>query len=256
MRIRRSAGVFTLAPCLAFLGAWILARPVPAAAAPVPVLVEAFTSEGCSSCPPADAYLGELDRTQPIAGATVLAIEEHVDYWDGLGWRDPFAMPDNGARQRAYARVLEDHGVFTPEVVLDGQRIVRPQDAASAARAIAEAARAPHARVSVGRTGERLSIDISGLPALSPGERAGIWLAVTESGLVSRVERGENAGRTLPHAPVLRSLRRIGSLTQGNPATHLEATMDTSASWRTSNLRAVVFLQTDDLRQIVGVGSP
>lgn len=236
------------------LGGWLFARkadpPAPAHAVGgggVPVVVEVFSSEGCSSCPPADEYLARLDRTQPIDGVTVVALEEHVDYWDRLGWKDPFGNAAFGDRQSAYARVLEDSRVYTPEVIIDGHAVVEGGDEDEARRMMQASAREPKAHVTVAKTASGVTVDVSDTPAASPEEGAEVWLAVTESGLTTDVPRGENAGRRLSHGPIVRSLQRLGTLS--GPTFHAERPLTLHGE------RVVVFVQRAKTRRIVGVGA-
>src|SRR5580698_5275704 len=107
-----------------YFGFLVLAIGVPLALAadrPVPVIVELFTSEGCSSCPAADRMLARLEQTQPVPGAQVVAIEEHVDYWNQLGWTDPFSSPQYRRRQNDYAVAFKAEDIFTPQMVVNGQ---------------------------------------------------------------------------------------------------------------------------------------
>src|SRR5580704_11614543 len=87
----------------------------------VPVVVELFTSEGCSSCPPAEQLLSRMDRTQPFAGVRVIALEEHVDYWNSLGWTDPFSSSQYRIRQNDYGRKFSAEGIYTPQMIVNGQ---------------------------------------------------------------------------------------------------------------------------------------
>jgi hypothetical protein len=222
----------------------------PATGVRVPVIVELFSSEGCSSCPPADAYVAALDRTQPVDGAAVIALEEHVDYWDRLGWRDPFGSPAFSDRQSEYARVLADHHVFTPEIVFDGH-LVMPGGDEDAARAMMQrSAREPKAHVTLKREGTRLDVQITDVPRASSDDAAEVWLAITESGLATDVPAGENAGRRLAHAPVVRRLRSLGRVVGG--AFRGDATLESEPSWKPGALRAVVFVQLHASRAIVG----
>ena len=216
------------------------------------MVVELFSSEGCSSCPPADAWLGALDRGQTVDGVAVIALEEHVDYWDRLGWRDPFAQPQFGERQAAYSRVLPDRRVFTPEIVVDGRAVVDSGDPDQAARALSAAALEVRARVSLYRQDGRVTIDVSGIPG-GDDDVAEVWLAVTESGLTSDVAQGENAGRRLVHAPVVRMLRRLGAAQDS--AFHVETAVALDPSWAPRALRFVAFVQRARSRRILGAGA-
>src|SRR5271163_3632635 len=111
-----------------------------AADRPVPVIVELFTSEGCSSCPAADRMLSRLEQTQPVPGAQVIAIEEHVDYWNQLGWSDPFSSPQYRARQNDYAKAFKASDIYTPQMVVNGQSAFVGSDMNRAYREIGAAA--------------------------------------------------------------------------------------------------------------------
>lgn len=175
----------------------------------VPVVVELFSSEGCSSCPPADEALRALADEQPVAGVEVIPLELHVDYWNDLGWSDPFSKSEYSLRQHAYADARGARGVFTPEAIVDGgASVVATQKDALVAR-IRDAAGAPHAEVALRVDGSEARISL-GPDAAARSDTFDTWLAITESGLSTEVLAGENRGRTLRHAPVVRALRRLG----------------------------------------------
>src|SRR5579864_6391037 len=175
---------------------------------PTPVLVELFTSEGCSSCPPADALLAQLNARQPVKGAEAIILEEHVDYWDDQGWRDPFASAAATQRQKDYAETIHAE-VYTPQMIVDGRTDVLGSDENAAERAIEKASGAPKTELELSWVGAAAT---AGGPKLlrvhagklSGGDKAEVFLAITESHLHSDVKRGENAGRGLEHDGVVR----------------------------------------------------
>ncbi len=225
-----------------------------------PVLVELFTSEGCSSCPPADALLARLDEQQRVGNAEVIALEEHVDYWDQLGWRDPFSGAQWTERQEQYANSFGNEGVYTPQMVVDGRAEFVGSSQSKAKSAIAEAAQLPKAEVvlsgsDLGAEKSNLRIDVKMLPGAGIRD-AQVWLAVTETGLHSNVKAGENSGADLHHAAVVRSLRRVGDAKAGKEAAYSgEQEVRLDSTWKRENLRVVVFVQDPKSRHILGAAS-
>lgn len=219
-----------------------------------PVVVELFSSEGCSSCPPADAVLDKLNRDQPVAGAEVIALELHVDYWNYLGWTDPFSQASFTARQGEYSRAFGKRGAYTPQMVVDGQREFVGSSERDAREAIASAARAPKAKVTVTRSGDKVTVAIDGLPESS--EPVDVMLAVTEDGITSRVRAGENAGTTIVHGPVVRDLRRISAIGGGARGAVLvkDVEVPIEKAWKRDQLRAVAFVQRPRTMAILGAG--
>lgn len=221
-----------------------------------PVLVELFTSEGCSSCPPADALLDDLRRDQDIPGVEVIVLGFHVDYWNNLGWKDPFSSEANSARQVAYNEALGRSGVFTPQAILDGRvSVVASGEAGIRETALRQRGK-PQARVVLSATGkERLQVKatVSGVPAIANGDAAEVWVALTEVGLSTRVLRGENEGLTLRHAPVVRRLQKLGTWS-GKEAVFSGA-LDVEPGWRREGLSAVAFVQERQSRHVLGAAA-
>ena len=182
----------------------------------VPVLLELFTSEGCSSCPPADRLLEALDQKQPIAGADLIVLSEHVDYWNHLGWRDPFSSAQYSARQEQYNRSNSD-GVYTPQLVVDGRFRFVGSDEREAFSAVQKAIREPKVPITisnVARDGQEVRAHIE-LPAADPNfrnERAVLYFAIADNRAESHVARGENAGRALAHVAVTRVLKVVATI--------------------------------------------
>jgi hypothetical protein len=223
-----------------------------------PIVVELFTSEGCSSCPPADEVLARLERTQPVEGAEIIALGEHVDYWNYIGWADPFSSPAFSERQRGYAEAFGRDGAYTPQMVVDGRAEFVGSNWNRAVAAITEAARAPKADVQITlsrKTAGAVSLQARAgpLPAVTGGDTVDLLLAVTESNLSSNVSRGENAGRRLNHRTVVRQLGLIGSAEAKQDASFsAETTVTMAKGWKPENLRAVAFLQERKSRRVIG----
>ena len=224
-----------------------------------PVVVELFTSEGCSSCPPADALLAKLDELGRVGNAAVVALEEHVDYWDDQGWRDPYSSHDWTIRQNAYAEVLGNRNPYTPQMVVDGSVEFsggRAQQALQSIAAAGERAKVPVtlAQATEDKPGkEAFLIEVRKLPPSPKGGSAEVWLAITEAGLHSSVTRGENAGQELRHAAVVRAMRKIGEAKPDRDvAFSSETTVPLRKEWNRENLKAVAFVQEKNSLRILG----
>lgn len=199
-------------PFLAFLLFASVARSQQQEPSRVPVLLELFTSEGCSSCPPADRLLAELDRTQPVAQADLIVLSEHVDYWNRLGWQDPYSSAQFSARQTAYAGRLHDD-VYTPQLVVDGSAIAVASDSQAVLKAVRHAAEKPKlslAMSQVKRDGKQVRAQIQ-WPE-SKVKSGVLVVAIASNRAESHVLRGENSGETLVHVAVVRVLQSVGKV--------------------------------------------
>jgi hypothetical protein len=248
--------VLAVTACLAALlvgadAAWAQG-PDAAMAGRVPVLAELFTSEGCSSCPPADRILEMLATEQPVDGVYVVGLSEHVTYWDHQGWRDPFGSRALTFRQNAYGTHFKLESVFTPQLVIDGAAQMVGSDTAQLQRALAEAARAPKAALTIAATlsDKGLVVSASG-PGIQADNAELLW-AVTEDNLVVEVKRGENAKRTLRHTGVVRTLV-TRKLEPAKPAAGTSAVIELPTEWKRENLRLVAFVQSTKTRRVLSV---
>ncbi len=208
-----------------------------AAGAPgrAPVLVELFTSEGCSSCPPADRLLEQLD-------GQAIVLSEHVDYWDRLGWRDPYSSHANTQRQQAYARAFGTQGPYTPQLVIDGAVEFVGNDARRASEEFARARGREKVDVRVTRTAEGVLVE-----AAPSAHGAEVMLAIAKDNGASQVAAGENAGHRLHHVAMLESLRKIGSVKKG---AGFRQTVEVPANAE----RVIAFLQDSGMGKVYGVG--
>jgi hypothetical protein len=224
-----------------------------------PVVIELFTSEGCSSCPPADALLQKLEAQQPVAGAQIIALEEHVDYWNHLGWADPYSSAEWTERQQTYAARFKNDS-YTPELVVDGHSQFVGSNEREAKLEIGKAARSLKTEVAItpgkseGNGSQRFTVSVGKLAGNKNGDVVEIWLAVTEDGLHSSVSHGENAGHVLNHVATLRSLRKLGVANVGGAYTH-DAVVKFNSHWAPENLHVTVFVQEEKSREILGAAS-
>lgn len=231
--------------------------PGKADASAVPVLVELFTSEGCSSCPPADRVLAGLERTQPIAGARVVPLGLHVDYWDRLGWTDPFSSARATERQRAYSSL--GGGSYTPQAVIDGHAQTVGSRRAAVELAITEAAKRAHATVAIelaprADTNASLAITVrlGALPAGSASDAEAV-VVLTQNAVRVAVPRGENGGSTLEHTAVARDLVIAGAAPREGTA--LTASLKPPAGIDPRELRVVAFVQERASRRVLGTST-
>jgi hypothetical protein len=175
------------------------------------VLVELFTSEGCSSCPPADALLEHLDQTQPVAGAQIIVLSEHVDYWNHIGWSDPYSSPAFSARQELYAHRFRLNGPYTPQMVVDGRSELVGSDARGAESAIRVALQQPKVSIRIEGESDLATVEVDPLP---PGtaHTANVYLASAADDGTSDVLRGENKGWRLHHVSIAKDLKQAGTV--------------------------------------------
>ncbi len=223
------------------------ARAAANAADAPPVLVELFTSQGCSSCRPADAYMAELARRDDL-----VALSMHVNYWDYIGWKDPFASNATTERQRAYGRRLDRGQVYTPQIVIDGIDGVVGSNRRAVERAIAAARAAQRLRL---RIDARLSpdgglvVEIPAVPAFKGV--ADVWLARFDAERTTPVARGENAGYVLRNYNVVRSLAHIG-MWSGKPL-EIDLPPDVLMAGEGGRDGCVVIVQRAGLGPVLGV---
>jgi len=219
----------------------------------VPVVVELFTSEGCSSCPPADDVLAKLDKT-PIEGIQIIALGEHVDYWNRLGWVDQYSNEKFSDRQADYSDAFKLDSVYTPQMIVDGREEFNGGNMARARAAITKAAQASKGKVELALADQKLSVAIKNLPRITAGDRAEVVLAITENNLRTDVSRGENSGRYLNHSAVVRELSVLGELSPNETSFEATPNLKLAESWRTENLRVAVFVQERRTRRILAAG--
>jgi hypothetical protein len=218
-----------------------------------PVLVELFTSEGCSDCPPADALLAQLDTMQPVTGAQAIVLSEHVTYWNHLGWRDPFSFDAMDQRQQNYARQFSLNSIYTPQVVVDGAAQLVGGDAVKLNSAIARAASTTKPTLTIGNAHRNPDGSVQFTLRASSGPKANVIAALAENATHSEISRGENKGRTLHHVAVVRALKDFGSNAADGRSLQLSGANLLNAEKDDEPLRLVVFLVNPINSHVVAV---
>jgi hypothetical protein len=221
-----------------------------------PVLVELFTSEGCSTCPPADTLLAKLERVQPVNGAEIIVLGEHVDYWDGQGWHDRFSSHQFTERQNEYCGRLHVDNSYTPQMIVDGTDQFVGHDAIHAINAIQHAAQIPKIKLILSQPvvdAQKVSASVSS-PAPMTTKKADLYVALVDPKDTTEVRGGENGGHRLQHVGVVRSLQRVGKLKDlgaGPVSFSLNAPPDS----KPGEMRVVVFAQESGQGAVLGVVS-
>jgi hypothetical protein len=222
----------------------------------VPILVELFTSEGCSSCPPADAWLLQMDTAQPVTGAQLIVLSEHVDYWDHDGWKDPYSSSLLTARQVDYERLFKLDSPYTPQVVINGTVNLALADSQKAQQAFQQASAAMAVPVSI-----RSATITPGNPAIlhaqveidggSVDRKADVYEVIALSHAESQVLHGENGGKRLSHVAVVQELTKIGKLEKGKTFSHaIEVKLKPGTDPK--NVRLIVFAQEPGPGRVLG----
>ena len=214
-----------------------------------PVLVELFTSEGCSSCPPADAFLRTLDSTQPFSGVQLIVLGEHVDYWDDLGWKDTYSAHAFTVRQQTYADRLLVDSPYTPQMVVDGKFEFVGSDHERANQAFAAARVFPKVEVKI----SALKIENGNLRAhIETGvlsAKADIFVVLALDHAQSQVLHGENGGHRLEHVAVVRNLKSVGEPGKGEV---FSQDVSLAADSSGGPYRVVAFVQEPNQGRILG----
>jgi hypothetical protein len=222
-----------------------------------PLLVELFTSEGCSSCPPADVWLQQIDAAQPAPGVRLIVLSEHVDYWNHDGWKDPFSTSWISDRQGAYVRALGLKSPYTPQVIVDGTAELQLSDAQQVEQTFQKAATAPKLSIRIlqavvdpkNSDVVRVQVEVQGN---STNRSADIYEVVALDHADSQVLRGENSGKHLTHVAVVENLTKIGRLEKGKTFSREVATK-LKPGTDPANVRLIVFAQEPGPGRVLGV---
>jgi hypothetical protein len=237
--------------------AFLFAARLFAADAPTkttPILVELFTSEGCSTCPPADDLLEKLDSAQPMPGAQLIVLSEHVDYWDKLGWKDPFSSSVVTDRQAVYAAKFKLQSSYTPQMIVDGSSEFVGNNPKLAEQALEKAVNSQKIPVRISSISSdtpgklHASIETDAIPS---SQNADVYFVVALNHAESQVERGENKGHHLAYVAVVESMTKVGTADKGKKfAKQIEVKINPHTDL--SNVRVIAFLQQHGSGPVIG----
>lgn len=221
-----------------------------------PILVELFTSEGCSSCPPADDFVQKLDALQPVEGAQLIVLSEHVDYWDHEGWKDPNSSHALTQRQGDYEHALKLSTPYTPQIIVDGTTEMRITDVQQVEKVFQQATAVEKVPVRIGS----VSID-PGNPELLRAhvetdsnpekQNAEVYVVIALDHLDSQVLRGENGGKRLTHVAVVQQITKVGKLDRGKAFAE-DIQLKLKSGTHLNDIRVVAFAQTPGPGKLLG----
>ncbi len=215
------------------------------------VLLELFTSEGCPTCPPADANLAFFEKEQPFADTEIVSLALHVDYWNSTKWRDIYSSPIFSRRQQLYSQAMKTGQNYTPQMIVDGQTEFSGNSLSKAQKAILDAAKTPKAIIEITpTTADKIKIKILSAPT---HQTATIFLAITEDDLVSDSKTSGNSTRNPAHVSVVRELKSLGMISAEQLKLDIEAGLQIQPNWKRENLKLVVFVQENASRKVLGV---
>lgn len=232
-----------------------LQKAVAQANSATPILLELFTSEGCSSCPPADALVQQLDKTQPISGAQLIVLSEHVDYWDHDGWKDPYSSSSITDRQIEYVRAMKLKEPYTPQIVIDGTTELRG-DQQQIFQTLQKDVSAPKITLhldSVSADG-KTPPDLKGHIDIEPSSEkhnADVYVAVALAHAESQVASGENSGKRLTHIDVVQEIKKVGKLDKNNHFSQ-DFELKLKPGTNVNNVRVVAFVQEPGPGRVLG----
>jgi hypothetical protein len=218
----------------------------------VPILLELFTSEGCSSCPPVDEFVRHMDESQPVAGAYLIVLSEHVDYWDHDGWKDKYSSAQFTERQNGYVHALNLQTAYTPQMIVDGYVELKgsssqiEQTFAKELKLAKIPVRIASAKI---EAPSQLKVKVEADGAEKHGGT--VWLAVALDHAASQVSAGENSGKQLQHVAVVEDLRKVGKLDKGKPFSQ-DVAVKLKPDTDPKNLRIIAFIQEPNEGKVLG----